>query len=126
MAGWLQVLVKANGTAVILASVLSHLKNDHLLLPALSLLVDISRNPQFIPALVREGGVPAVLAAILAHLRRVEVLRAALTVLRNIVVDENVAERLGGQGAYRIVLTVLQTHASVRAYGDHGPQPLEA
>jgi hypothetical protein len=50
--------------------VLAHLKNDTLLLPALSLLVAISRHPAHISTLVREGGVPAVLAAILAHLRR--------------------------------------------------------
>ena len=56
---------------------------------------------------------PAVLAAILAHLRRVEVLRAALIVLRNIVADDHSAMRLGGQGAYRIVFAVLQTHATV-------------
>ena len=72
-----QVLVKENGTAVILASVLAHLKNDQLLLPALNLLVNISRQPAHIATLVREGGVPAVLAAILAHLRRVEVRAAA-------------------------------------------------
>ena len=53
---------------------------------------------------------PAVLAAILAHLRSVDVLRAALTVLRNIVTDDGSALRLGGQGAYRIVYAVLQTH----------------
>lgn len=156
--------MKENGTAVILASVLAQLKNDQLLLPALNVLVAISRNPVHITTLVREGGVPAVLAAILAHLRRVEVsshrplvqsipitpaplpgprtqvaqvahysselygthpsrppqhsntllpprpqvLRAALIVLRNIVVDDQSALRLGGQGAYRIVLAVLQ------------------
>ena len=108
-----QVLVKENGTAVVLACVLAHLKNDQLLLPALSLLVAISRHPAHIATLVREGGVPAVLAAILAHLRRVEVLRAALVVLRNIVADDQAAMRLGGQGAYRIVFAVLQTHANV-------------
>ena len=108
-----QVLVKENGTAVILASVLAHLKNDTLLLPALNLLVAISRHPAHIATLVREGGVPAVLAAILAHLRRVEVLKAALIVLRNIVADDHSAMRLGGQGAYRIVFAVLQTHSSV-------------
>ena len=91
-----QVLVKENGTAVILASVLAHLKNAALLFPALNLLVAISRHTQHIPTLVREGGVPAVLAAILAHLRRVEILRAALTILRNIVADEQSALRLGG------------------------------
>ena len=106
-----QVLVKENGTAVILASVLAHLKNDTLLLPALNLLVAISRQQGHIPTLVREGGVPAVLAAILAHLRRVEVLRAALIVLRNIVADDTSALRLGGQGAYRIVFAVLQVIA---------------
>ena len=108
-----QVLVKENGTAVILASVLAHLKNDQLLLPALNLLVNISRQPVHIATLVREGGVPAVLAAILAHLRRVDVLRPALIVLRNIVADEASAMRLGGQGAYRIVFAVIQTHATV-------------
>ena len=108
-----QVLVKENGTAVILASILAHLKNDQLLLPALNVLVAISRHAAHIPTLVREGGVPAVLAAILAHLRRVEVLRAALVVLRNIVADDHSAVRLGGQGAYRIVFAVLQTHANV-------------
>lgn len=108
-----QVLVKENGTAVILASVLAHLKNDALLLPALSLLVGISRYPMHISTLVREGGVPAVLAAILAHLRQVEVVRASLIVLRNIVADDHSAMRLGGQGAYRIVFAVLQTHACV-------------
>ena len=76
------MLVKENGTAVVLASVLAHLKNDTLLLPALNLLINISRQPAHIATLVREGGVPAVLAAILAHLRRVDVLRAALIVLR--------------------------------------------
>ena len=53
------------------------------------------------------------LAAILAHLRRVEVLRSALIVLRNIVADDTSALRLGGQGAYRIVFAVLQTHSCV-------------
>jgi len=108
-----QVIVKENGTAVILAAILAHLKNDQMVLPALNVLVAISRHPSHIATLVREGGVPAVLAAILAHLRRVEVLRAALTVLRSIVSDEHSAVRLGGQGAYRIVFAVLQTHASV-------------
>lgn len=119
-----QVLVKENGTAVILASVLAHLKNDALLLPALQLLVHITRQPNHIPTLVREGGVPAVLAAILAHLRRVEVLRAALVVLRNIVADDISAMRLGGQGAYRIVFAVLQTHATVHASARRESLPL--
>lgn len=65
-----QAVVNDNGTAVVLASVLAHLKTDTLLLPALNLLVAISRQPAHVPTLVREGGVPAVLAAILAHLRR--------------------------------------------------------
>ena len=70
----------------------------------------MTRTPGHVPLLVREGGVPAVLAAILAHLRAVDVLRLALTVLRNIVSDDQSAIRLGGQGAYRIVYAVLQTH----------------
>ena len=55
---------------------------------------------------------PALLAAILAHLKRVEVLKAALTVLRNIVSDSQAAQRLSGQGAYRIIFAVLQTHCT--------------
>ena len=39
-------------------------------------------------------------------------LRAALTVLRNVVTDDSSALRLGGQGAYRIVYAVLQTHCA--------------
>tara|TARA_B110001452_G_scaffold69193_1_gene55820 strand:- start:358 stop:1053 length:696 start_codon:yes stop_codon:yes gene_type:complete len=94
-----QQLVKEGGTAVVLASVLAHLKSEALLQPSLQILVNITRAPGHVPLLVREGGVPAVLAAILAHLRSVEVLRAALTVLRNIVTDDGSALRLGGLGS---------------------------
>ncbi len=117
------LLVKDSGTAVILASVLAHLKNDLLLLPALNLLGAISRTPSHVPALVREGGVPAVLAAILAHLRRPDVLKAALLVLKNIVADHACAIRLGGQGAYRIVFAVLQASAARRARDHRSVRP---
>ena len=105
-----QSFQRENGTAVVLACILTHLKLEELLLPALQVLANVSRAQSQIVLLVREGGVPAVLAAILAHLRHTEVLRAALAVLRNIVADEQSALRLGGQGAYRIVFAVLQTH----------------
>ena len=49
-------LVKEGGTAVVLASVLAHLKSDALLLPALQVLVQITRSPAHVPLLVREGG----------------------------------------------------------------------
>ena len=55
---------------------------------------------------------------------RAQVLRAALIVLRNIVADDSSAMRLGGQGAYRIVFAVLQTHATVSWLAlSRAPQP---
>ena len=51
------LLVKEGGTAVVLASVLAHLKSDALLLPSLQVLVHITRSPAHVPLLVREGGV---------------------------------------------------------------------
>ena len=104
------LIAQENGTAVLLACVLAHLKDELTLLPALHVLGAISRTPSHVSLLVREGGVPALLAAILAHLKRVEVLKAALGVLRNIVSDTQAAQRLSGQGAYRIIFAVLQTH----------------
>ena len=104
------LIAQENGTAVLLACVLAHLKDELTLLPALHVLGAISRTPSHVSLLVREGGVPALLAAILAHLKRVEMLKAALGVLRNIVSDTQAAQRLSGQGAYRIIFAVLQTH----------------
>ena len=72
-----QSFQRENGTAVVLACILTHLKLEELLLPALQVLANVSRAQSQIVLLVREGGVPAVLAAILAHLRHTEVLRRA-------------------------------------------------
>ena len=124
------LIAQENGTAVLLACVLAHLKDELTLLPALHVLGAISRTPSHVSLLVREGGVPALLAAILAHLKRIEVLKAALGVLRNIVSDTQAAQRLSGQGAYRIIFAVLQatrhnnTHPTRSAHTlkQHAPQ----
>lgn len=53
---------------------------------------------------------PALLAAVLAHVRRPDVCKASLSVLKKILADETAAGRVSGQGAYRIVLAVMQAH----------------
>ena len=58
-----QSFQRENGTAVVLACILTHLKLEELLLPALQVLANVSRAQSQIVLLVREGGVPAVLAA---------------------------------------------------------------
>jgi hypothetical protein len=75
-------------------------------------LVSLSRHPAHISLLVREGGVPALLAAVLAHLPRPDVCKNSLSVLKNIVADDAAAVRVSGQGAYRIILAVMQAHSS--------------
>jgi len=78
----------------------------------LQVLVSVSRHLPHVSLLVREGAVPAILAALLAHVQRTHVVKAGLTIMKNIVADENVVSRFSGQGAYRILLTVMQAHNS--------------
>lgn len=83
---------------------------SHAAPPRRQVLVSLSRHPAHIKLLVREGGVPALLAAVLAHLHRPDVCKASLSVLKNIVADDAAAMRVSGQGAYRIILAVMQAH----------------
>lgn len=106
------LIVKHNGTSIVLACVLAHLKLEELLLPALQVLVNTSRSVLNVPILSREGVIPAILAIILAHMRNVEILRLALMVLRHVVADAASAIRMSGQGAYRIIFAVLQAHCT--------------